>query len=202
MIRENTPAPRFQVPVLLPHQNWVLFALWLAQQLAFVWALFWVWSHWVPGNPAVPLIVVAWTFTFAPGLCVPVIRLLPARWCQVPARERVLHETLGVGIFERLLEASGHNRRNIYPFWGGPIKARLPFRALMARGAGGAHAICFAVHLLLAAAALFTGHPWCALGILLPGIIVHLYPVLLQRSIMLRLQPLLARYCPAWSAGL
>jgi hypothetical protein len=26
---------------------------------------------------------------------------------------------------------------------------------------------------------------------LLPGVVVHLYPVLLQRSIMLRLQPLL-----------
>jgi hypothetical protein len=28
---------------------------------------------------------------------------------------------------------------------------------------------------------------------LLPGVVVHLYPVLLQRSIMLRLQPLLEK---------
>ena len=50
----------------------------------------------------------------------------------------------------------------------------------------------FAVHTLLAAVVLFTGHPWgAALWILLPGVVVHLYPVLLQRSIMLRLQPLL-----------
>ena len=54
-----------------------------------------------------------------------------------------------------------------------------------------AHGACFAIHVLLAAAALFTGHLWGALWILLPGVVVHLYPVLLQRSIMLRLQPLL-----------
>ena len=59
------------------------------------------------------------------------------------------------------------------------------------RGGAGAHGACFAIHALLAAVALFTGHPWGALWILLPGVVVHLYPVLLQRSIMLRLQPLL-----------
>jgi hypothetical protein len=42
-----------------------------------------------------------------------------------------------------------------------------------------------------AALAVLTGHAWGALWILLPGVVVHLYPVLLQRSIMLRLQPLL-----------
>jgi hypothetical protein len=50
---------------------------------------------------------------------------------------------------------------------------------------------------LLAAVALFTGYPWGALWILLPGVVVHLYPVLLQRSIMLRLQPLLDRLAVA-----
>jgi len=45
--------------------------------------------------------------------------------------------------------------------------------------------------MLLAAVALFTGHPWGAVLILLPGVVLHLYPVLLQRSLMLRLQPLL-----------
>ena len=44
---------------------------------------------------------------------------------------------------------------------------------------------------MLAAVALFTGHQRGALWILLPGVVVHLYPVLLQRSLMLRLQPLL-----------
>jgi len=59
------------------------------------------------------------------------------------------------------------------------------------RGAASAHGTSFAVHTMLAAVALFTGHQRGALWILLPGVVVHLYPVLLQRSLMLRLQPLL-----------
>jgi len=183
------------VPVLLPQHSRVLFAMWVAQQVSLVWGLTWVWLHWGPGNPAVPLIVAAWTLTLMPGLLGPVAWLLPPRWCHVAAGERVLHDILGVGSFERLLELSGHNRR-ITPPGAGPItRARLHWRAQTARAGGGAHAACFAIHLLLAATALLTGHPWGAAGILLPGVILHLYPVLLQRSIMLRLQPLLERYC-------
>ena len=59
------------------------------------------------------------------------------------------------------------------------------------RAAAVAHGTCFAIHVLLAVFALFSRHPWGALWMLLPGVVVHLYPVLLQRSIMLRLQPLL-----------
>jgi hypothetical protein len=72
--------------------------------------------------------------------------------------------------------------------------------ALHRAGASGLQP-CFAVHLLLAAAALFTGHPWGALWILLPGVVLHLYPVLLQRSIMLRLQRLLDE-SGTWDCGL
>lgn len=36
-------------------------------------------------------------------------------------------------------------------------------------------------------------YPWSALWMLLPGVVTHFYPVLLQRSTMLRLQPLLNR---------
>jgi hypothetical protein len=44
----------------------------------------------------------------------------------------------------------------------------------------------------LAVFALFSRHPLRgALWMLLPGVVVHLYPVLLQRSFLLRLQPLL-----------
>ena len=60
------------------------------------------------------------------------------------------------------------------------------------RAAEVSHGICFAIHVLLAVLALFSRYPWsAALWMLLPGVVVHLYPVLLQRSIMLRLQPLL-----------
>ena len=51
------------------------------------------------------------------------------------------------------------------------------------------HGTGFVIHLLLAAVALATGHPWGAFLILMPGAVSHLYPVLLQRSILLRLQP-------------
>ena len=70
-------------------------------------------------------------------------------------------------------------------------KARLLSLERSALGGIIAHGTCFAVHLLVSAAALFAGHLWGALWILLPGVATHLYPVLLQRSIMLRLQPLL-----------
>src|SRR6185437_13951455 len=39
-----------------------------------------------------------------------VMRRLPCRWFRVPARERVLHRILGVGVFDWLLNVSGWNR--------------------------------------------------------------------------------------------
>jgi hypothetical protein len=190
----NEPLAAANLISALQH-NRALRGLFFIQQLSFVWALTVVWLKYGPGNPLVALIAVAWTFALTPGLVAPVIRLLPPRCCQVRASERVLHHILGVEIFGRLLERSGWNRRNIYPTWGGSItRARLSFRALAARGGGGAHGACFAIHMLLAAAALLTRHRWGAFGILLPGVVVHLYPALLQRAIMLRLQPLLDRY--------
>jgi hypothetical protein len=99
---------------------------------------------------------------------------------------------LGVGNFGWLLERSGWNRHVIAPFrrFDG---TRAGLLSLKRSALGGiiAHGVCFAIHLLFGAAALFTGHLWGALWVLLPGVVLHLYPVLLQRSIMLRLQPLL-----------
>ena len=152
----------------------------------------WFERHVGPGHPIYGLLLVTWTFILVPGVAVPVLLRLPRHWFWVPAGERVLHRALGVGIFGWLLDRSGYNRRFVYPMWEFPAtRAGLPFRAQAARGSAGAHGACFAIHILLAAAALFTGHPRGALWILLPGVFVHLYPVLLQRSIMLRLQPLL-----------
>jgi hypothetical protein len=181
--------------VIALQHNRMLRVFYWTQQLVLVWSLTVVWLKWGPGHPAVALLVAVWTFLLTPGVAVPVMRLLPPRWCHVPTGERMLHRILGVGIFERWLEHSGWNRRNIYPGWDGSItRARLSFRAMAARGGAGAHGACFAIHVVLAAAALLTGHPWGAFWILLPGVVLHLYPVLLQRSIMLRLQPLLDRY--------
>ena len=106
--------------------------------------------------------------------------------------ERVLHRILGVGVFGWLLERSGWNRNNAY-LPTSLTRDRLRLRADAARGGIGAHGFCFAIHVLLSAVALFSGHWRGALWILLPGVFIHLYPVLLQRSILLRLQPLLER---------
>jgi hypothetical protein len=100
---------------------------------------------------------------------------------------------LGVGVFGWLLDVSGWNRRVLEPLRGFSGKrAGLPSLEQSVRAAAVSHAICFSIHVLLAVLALFSRHPWsAALWMLLPGAVVHLYPVLLQRSIALRLQPLL-----------
>ena len=121
------------------------------------------------------------------------MRRMPRQWFRVPPGERVLHRIVGVGVFGWLLDVSGWNRRVLEPLRGFSGKrAGLPSLEQSVRAAAVSHGICFAIHVLLAALALFSRHPWsAALWMLLPGVVVHLYPVLLQRSIMLRLQPLL-----------
>jgi hypothetical protein len=105
----------------------------------------------------------------------------------------VLHRILGVQIFGWLLDASGWNRVVAEPMRGfSGKKAGLLSLEQSLRGNVSAHGTCFAIHILLAVLALFSRHPWsAALWMLVPGVVVHLYPMLLQRSIMLRLQPLL-----------
>ena len=132
------------------------------------------------------------TWLLGPGVAGPIIRRLPRHWFRVPAGERALHHLLGVGIFGWLLDRSGWNRHFAEPmrrFDGTRVGLLALERSV--RGGASAHGTCFAIHLLLAAVALFTGYPWGALWIVLPSVALHLYPVLLQRSIMLRLQPLL-----------
>jgi hypothetical protein len=108
--------------------------------------------------------------TFGLVVAVPapaVMRRVPRQWFRVSERERLLHRMLGVGVFGWLLDVSGWNPHVLEPL-----------RAV--------------IHVLLAVLALFSRYPRsAALWMLLPGVVVHLYPVLLQRSIMLRLQPLL-----------
>ena len=148
-----------------------------------------------PDHPAYALLVTTLTFFITPGVAIPAVllvtRLLPRHWFRVPAGERVFHRLLGVGTFGWLLERSGWNRHVVAPLrrFDGTSAG---LRSLERSALGGiiAHGACFAVHLLLAAAALFTGHLRGALWILLPGVVLHLYPMLLQRSIMLRLQRL------------
>jgi hypothetical protein len=168
---------------------WTVMLMW-----AGILIVFWFDADVGPGHPLYAMLLTLWTGVLTPGVAVPVLRRLPANWCRVLGGERILHRVLCVSAFGWLLDRSGWNHRNIYPVWGYSItRARLSTRALAARGGMGAHGACFAVHVTMAALAVSAGQPWGALWILLPGIVLHLYPVLLQRSIMLRLQPLLEK---------
>jgi hypothetical protein len=145
-----------------------------------------------PSNPWYAVTVAWGTCSLEPAVFAPVMRRVPRQWSRVPTSERVLHRIVGVGIFGWLLDVSGWNHliRPMRGFSGN--KAGLLSLEQHARAGAIAHGICFAIHVLLAILALFTGHSWNgALWMLLPGVVVHLYPVLLQRSMMLRLQPLL-----------
>ena len=125
----------------------------------------------------------------APG----VMRHVPLQWFRVPTGESVIHRVLGVGVFGRLLDVAGWNRRVLKPLRGfSGKKTGLLHLENGVRASALSHGICFGIHMVLAVLALFTRHPWRgALWMLLPGVPIHLYPLLLQRSIMLRLQPLL-----------
>jgi hypothetical protein len=146
-----------------------------------------------PSNPWYAVGVVGVTFSLGPAVAAPVMRRVPRQWFRVPAGESVLHRIVGVGIFGWLLDVFGWNRLVAKPMRGFSGKRTgLPSLEQGVRSNISAHLTCFAIHLLLAVLALFSRYPWkAALWMLLPGVIVHLYPVLLQRSIMLRLQPLL-----------
>jgi Glycosyl-4,4'-diaponeurosporenoate acyltransferase len=152
-----------------------------------------------PSNPLYAVSVLWGTCSLVPAVPAAVMRRVPRQWFRVPPGERVLHRIVGVGIFGWLLDVSGWNRHVPEPLRGFSGKrAGLPSLEQSARAGALAHGICFAIHVLLAVLALFSRHPWSGtLWMLLPGIVVHLYPVLLQRSIMLRLQPLLDKMAPA-----
>jgi hypothetical protein len=145
-----------------------------------------------PSNPGYALMVTWGTCSLEPAVAFASMRRVPRQWFRVPAGERLLHHIVGVGIFGWLLDVSGWNRliKPMREFSGN--KAGLLSLEQHARAGAIAHGICFAIHVLLAVLALFGRHSWsAALWMLLPGVVVHLYPVLPQRSIMLRIQPLL-----------
>jgi len=148
-----------------------------------------------PGNPWYAVGVVWGTCSLVPAVPGFVMRRVPLRWVRVPAGERVLHRIAGVGIFGWALDACGWNRCVAEPLRGfSGNRAGLLLLQQQARAGAVSHGICFAIHALLAVLARFGRSPWIgAVWMLAPGVVVHLYPVLLQRSIMLRIQPLLAR---------
>jgi hypothetical protein len=189
--------------------DFIFQSIWLRLTYLLFWATY-ITVFWFVLGPAskvaaetTPLyaVSVAWG-TCALGVAVPapaVMRRVPRQWFRVSPRERVLHRMLGIGVFGWLLDVSGWNRHVLEPLRGFSGKRTgLPSLEQSVRAAAVSHGICFAIHLLLAVLALFSRHPWsAALWMLLPGVVVHLYPVLLQRSILLRLQPLLNKTASA-----
>jgi hypothetical protein len=161
--------------------------------LFFAGYLIAIWFVLGPGNPWYAVTVLWGTCSLAPAVPASFIRCVPRQWFRVPARERLLHRMLGVGVFGWLLDVSGWNRHVPEPLRGFTgTRAGLPSLEQAARAGAIGHATCFAILVLLAVLALFSRRPLRgALWMLLPGVVVHLYPVLLQRSLMLRLQPLL-----------
>jgi Glycosyl-4,4'-diaponeurosporenoate acyltransferase len=111
-----------------------------------------------------------------------------------PEGERVLHRVLGVGLFWQLLDVIGWNRL-IAPLraFSGTKAGLVSLEQRASRRDRPRHLL--AIHVVLAVLALSTKHPWSgALWMLLLAVIPHFYPVLLQRSILLRLQPLLEKH--------
>jgi hypothetical protein len=146
-----------------------------------------------PSNPVYAVGMVGTTFALGPALAAAVVRRVPRQWFRVLPRERVLHRIFGVELFAWFLDFSRWNRIVAEPMRGfSGLRAGLPSLEQSIRGNISAHGTCFTIHALLAVLALFGRHPTSgALWMLLPGVVVHLYPVLLQRSLLLRLQPLL-----------
>ena len=153
-----------------------------------------------PSHPWRGVIVVWGTMSIVRAVPAPaIVRRLPRQLFRVPQSERFLHRLFGVRVFGWLLDVSVWNRRVLAPLRGfSGTRAGLLSLEQGVRASVVAHGICFAIHILLAVVVLFSRYPWSgALWVLLPGVVVHLYPVLLQRSTMLRLQPLLRKMGPA-----
>lgn len=173
---------------------------WIAMLLVTVPVVFWCFVDGLRagGYAFYGLLIIGWSFGLTPGIAVPSVRLanrlIPPSWFRVPVGERVIHRMLGVGLFATLLERSGYNRQVVGPLrtFNG-TKAGLQTLEQSALGGTIAHSVVFGLHLLLAVVVLFAAQPVAALWVLVPGVVIHLYPVLLQRSILLRIQPLLER---------
>ncbi|MFE7629028.1 hypothetical protein [Kocuria sp. NPDC057446] len=120
-------------------------------------------------------------------------RALEHPWFRVAAWERAVHEAVGVRAYGRVLDATGWNRviERTRGFDG--TRAGLPALDQHTRRSEGGHLLCVLIAVLLAGAAAGTG-AWSGAGWLVGlGIVLHLYPALLQRLLRLRIQALRAR---------
>lgn len=154
------------------------------------------WHVFGPSSAWCGITVIMGTFALGPAVAIPVMHRVPMQWFHVSRGERVIHSMAGVKIFGWLLDASGWNRIVSNPLrkFSGKKGGLAPLKESLQSNVC-AHGTCFIIHVLLTILSLFSENPLVAsLWMLCPGIVVHLYPVLLQRSIMLRLYPLLKNF--------
>ena len=154
----------------------------------------WCWFLLGPANPGYALLVAMGTSALEPSLAFPLMRRVTYRHWRVSSGERLLQRMLGVSHFNSLLNFCGWNSliRRMRGFSG--TKAGLLALERHAEAGAVAHTICFAIHVLLSGLALLMQRRLRgALMMLLPGLALHFYPILLQRSQLFRLRPLLEK---------
>ncbi|GAA4758221.1 hypothetical protein [Citricoccus nitrophenolicus] len=155
-------------------------------------ALAWLATEIGAGDPAFALCVALVSLGSAPFVGDALARALPHRWSAVPDRALTVFHRLGAGWFNRFLSLIGWNAlilRMRQPLQS-PSDAVDYARSLRASAAG--HSWGLILHLVFAVTALVTAGVPAALLILVPGLLLHAYPVILQLIGLHRLEPILA----------
>lgn len=146
-----------------------------------------------PRHPAFALVVSMLSFGLVPFVGDALAPRVP-RWLrEAPQRERVLHRALFVPQIGRALDAIGWNAFVGRPRGAGGTREALRGIERSTRGNLAAHGTGLAVHLLAAIASAVAGAPGVAALVLATAVPLHLYPILIQRAVRLRLARVLAR---------
>lgn len=151
------------------------------------------WEAIGPDRPVFAVVVGMLSFGLVPFVGDAVAPHLPRWLVDAQPRERRLHRILLVPQVISLLDAVGWNT-----FIGrrpGSGSTREGLRAIerSTRGNIAAHGVGAGVHLVVGIACAVGGSADVALLVLALGAVMHVWPVLIQRAVRLRLMPLLAR---------
>lgn len=148
------------------------------------------WSAVGPHHAVFPVLVTALWFGAAafvgPGLAA----VLPRGWFRVPDAEVRWHRRLGVARFDRLLEVTGWNRV-VRAMRSQPVPLQRSALAGLRRhveAAMAGHGAAAAVHAVVGVLCLSAGARGSAGVVLAAGGVLHVGPVLLQRSTLARIQ--------------
>lgn len=117
-------------------------------------------------------------------------------WFRVSTWELRCYRALGVRLFGRVLERTGWNRAIGRDRVFDGTRAGLVALDQLTRGSETGHLMCLGVAAVVAVAALWVGEWGGALWLVALGIVLHVYPVMLQRSLRMRIQALTNRWTP------